>query len=62
MAAPLLTPREWTERWTALKDHLGAHREVRHDLAVESGGTSYDEGVIHGLEVALAKMAELEQS
>lgn len=65
MAAPLLSPREWSERWQALKDHLG--REIDADARIFDGmpADTPGRGGIGGLLSAnrntLAKMRELEK-
>lgn len=67
MAAPLLTPREWSERWQALKDYLG--QEIDSDDKVhrcflaegDLAGAAPFGGLLAANRNTLGKMAELER-
>lgn len=67
MAAPLLSPSEWTDRWTALKDYLGGETADYLRCAGEakaSGdrtGEAYWNALARAGRQALARMTELEQ-
>ena len=64
MAAPLLTPAEWSERWQALKDHL--KQEIDADARIFDGmphdtpGRGGIGGLLSANRNTLAKMRDLE--
>ena len=68
MAAPLLSSREWTDLWTALKDYLG--QQIDADDKVHRGflaagdlaGAAPFGGLLAANRNTLAKMREMEQS
>lgn len=67
MAAPLLSPREWTDLWAALKDYLG--KQIDADDKVLSGflatgdlaGAAPFGGLVAANRNTLARMREMEQ-
>jgi hypothetical protein len=67
MTAPLLTPREWSDMWQALKDHLArecrAHEEIASSCAgvKDLAATRWEQrGIVQGLKRAQDKMTELD--